>query len=248
MEDGTKNNSKNEERYSVYDDDESWPRKLNTEEKLMAGELFDLAEVGALERTEEILKEVPPLANVIRLSQNSDFPLYLAAGMGDIRMVQLLRMIVVHARTVHGHTALHAAALFGHPNVVQYLLGCGLEVNAVNSEGFPLIEEVLEDIEYDLDESEQMNISDPSTLECTAMILLENGAHIADPEIYADKFCDEYKDVADPRLQKLLLKQLDRFMEEEEARATFDNDNDDDDVLMDKTKLDLILNKIRMVE
>ena len=73
----------------------------------------------------------------------------------------------------------------------------------------------------------------------TNLILLENGAHIADPEIYADKFCDEYKDVADPRLQKLLLKQLDRFMEEEEARATFDDDNDDDDVLMDKTKLDL---------
>jgi len=229
MEDGTNSNSKSEERYSVYDDDESWPRKLNTEEKLMAGELFDSVEVGALERTEEILKEVPPLANVIRLSQNSDFPLYLAAGMGDIRMVQLLvaHDCSVHARTVHGHTALHAAALFGHPNIVQYLLGCGLEVNAVNSEGFPLIEEVLEDIEYDLDESEQMNISDPSTLECTAMILLENGAHIADPEIYADKFCDEYKDVADPRLQELLLKQLDRFMEEEEARATFDNGDED---------------------
>ena len=241
MEDGTGSNGNTEERYSVYDDDESWPRKLNTEERQMAGELFDAVEVGALERTEEILKEVPPLANVIRLSQNSDFPLYLAAGMGDIRMVQLLvaHDCSVHARTVHGHTALHAAALFGHPNIVQYLLGCGLEVNAVNSEGFPLIEEVLEDIEYDLDESEQMNISDPSKLECTAMILLENGAHIADPEIYADKFCDEYKDVADPRLQKLLLKQLDRFMEEEEARATFDDDNDDDDVLMDKTKLDL---------
>ena len=46
-----------------------------------------------------------------------------------------------------------------------------------------------------------------------------------------DKFCDEYKDVADPRLQKLLLKQLDRFMEEEEARATFD---DDGDAVLDK--------------
>ena len=223
MEDATASSS-SKERYSVYDDDESWPRKLSTEERKLAGELFDAVEVGALERTEEILKEVPPLANVIRLSQNSDFPLYLAAGMGDIRMVQLLvaHDCSVHARTVHGHTALHAAALFGHPNVVQYLLGCGLEVNALNSEGFPLIEEVLEDIEYDLDESEQMNISDPTTLECTAMILLENGAHISDPEIYADKFCDEYKDVSDPRLQKLLLKQLDRFMEEEEARATYD--------------------------
>ena len=145
MEDGTGSNGNTEERYSVYDDDESWPRKLNTEERQMAGELFDAVEVGALERTEEILKEVPPLANVIRLSQNSDFPLYLAAGMGDIRMVQLLvaHDCSVHARTVHGHTALHAAALFGHPNIVQYLLGCGLEVNAVNSEGVPLIEEVL---------------------------------------------------------------------------------------------------------
>ena len=76
------------------------------------------------------------------------------------------------------------------------------------------------------------------------MILLENGAHIADPT-YADKFCDEYKDVADPRLVKLL-KQLDRFMEEEEARATFDDDNDDD-VLMDKP-IGLNLNKMRMVE
>ena len=44
-----------------------------------------------LKLVEEILKEVPPLANVIRLSQNSDFPLYLAAGMGDIRMVQLFK-------------------------------------------------------------------------------------------------------------------------------------------------------------
>ena len=59
---------------------------------------------------------------------------------------------------------------------------------------FPLIEEVLEDIEYDLDESEQMNISDPSKLECTAMILLENGAHIADPEYMQINFVC-YKDV-----------------------------------------------------
>ena len=34
-------------------------------------------------------------------------------------MVQLLvaHECSVHARTVHGHTALHAAALFGHPNL-----------------------------------------------------------------------------------------------------------------------------------
>ena len=102
MEDGTGSNGNTEERYSVYDDDESWPRKLNTEERQMAGELFDAVEVGALERTEEILKEVPPLANVIRLSQNSDFPLYLAAGMGDIRMVQLL---VSHDCSVHAYCA-----------------------------------------------------------------------------------------------------------------------------------------------
>ena len=211
-----------EERYSVYDDDESWPRKLTTEEWGSAGELFEAVEIGDVAKTEEILKSFPSLANVIRLSQGSDFPLYLAAGMGDLSMVQLLvaHCCSVHARTIHGHTALHAAALFGHPNIVQYLLGCGLEVNAVNTEGFPLIEEVLEDIEYDLDESEGgQNMSDPQLLECTAIVLLENGAHLADPEIYADKFCDEYKDVADPRLQKLLLNQLDRFMEEEEARA-----------------------------
>ena len=211
-----------EERYSVYDDDESWPRKLSTEEWGSAGELFEAVEVGDVTKTEDILKSFPSLANVIRLSQGSDFPLYLAAGMGDLAMVQLLvaHCCSVHARTVHGHTALHAAALFGHPNIVQYLLGCGLEVNAVNTEGFPLIEEVLEDIEYDLDESEGgQNMSDPQLLECTAIVLLENGAHLADPEIYADKFCDEYKDVADPRLQKLLLKQLNRFMEEEEALA-----------------------------
>lgn len=211
-----------EERYSVYDDDESWPRKLTTEEWGSAGELFEAVEIGDVSKTEEILRSFPSLANVIRLSQGSDFPLYLAAGMGDLSMVQLLvaHCCSVHARTVHGHTALHAAALFGHPNIVQYLLGCGLEVNAVNTEGFPLIEEVLEDIEYELDESEGgQTMSDPQLLECTAIVLLENGAHLADPEIYADKFCDEYKDVADPRLQNLLLKQLDRFMEEEEARA-----------------------------
>ena len=215
-----------EERYSVYDDDESWPRKLSTEEWDRAGELFDAVEVGDLEKTEEIMKQFPALANVIRLSQGSDFPLYLAAGMGDLGMVQLLvaHNCSVHARTVHGHTALHAAALFGHPNIVSYLLGCGLEVNAVNTEGFPLVEEVLEDIEYDTDESEIAPSADPKLLECAAIVLLENGAHLADPEIYADKFCDEYKDVADHRLQKLLLAQLDRFMEEEETKAKLADD------------------------
>jgi len=55
-------------------------------------------------------------------------------------------------------------------------------------------------------------------------VLLENGAHLADHEIYADKFCDEYKDVADHRLQKQLLAQLDRFMEEEENKAKLADD------------------------
>ena len=64
-----------------------------------------------------------------------------------------------------------------------------------------------------------MNISDPTGMYSNDFAG-ERCTHFR--PIYADKFCDEYKDVSDPRLQKLLLKQLDRFMEEEEARATYD--------------------------
>ena len=56
----------------------------------------------------------------------------------------------VHARTVHGHTALSAAALFGHPDVVELLMSCGLDVNSKNVEGLILVDEVLDDIDYSL--------------------------------------------------------------------------------------------------
>ena len=38
--------------------------------------------------------------------------------------------------------------------------------------------------------------------------VFEFGNSLDKKTAYADKFCDEYKDVADPRLQKLLLKQF----------------------------------------
>ena len=76
--------------------------------------------------------------------------------MGDLEMTRTILTagsgppVQVHARTVHGHTALSAAALFGHPDVVELLMSCGLDVNSKNVEGLILVDEVLDDIDYSL--------------------------------------------------------------------------------------------------
>ena len=92
--------------------------------------------------------KMPDTASTI----NIDFPLYVAAGMGDLKTVKLLIEGGCNyaARTNFGHTALHAAALFGTPKVVHWLIGspCYMDVNCMNRDGQSLIEEILEDVTY----------------------------------------------------------------------------------------------------
>ena len=141
-----------EEIYSIYDDDEAWPRRLKGEEVDMAEQFFDAVECGECDIVDDLLEQFPQLVNVTRQKQGGDFALYIAAGMGDLEMTETILKpnrstpVQVHARTVHGHTALSAAALFGHPSVVESLLSCGLDVNSKNVEGLILIDEVLDDI------------------------------------------------------------------------------------------------------
>ena len=213
-----------EEIYSVYDDDEAWPRRLKNAEVDQAEQFFDAVECGECDLVDTLLKDFPQLVNVTRQKQGGDFALYIAAGMGDLEMAETILKpnrstpVQVHARTVHGHTALSAAALFGHPSVVESLLACGLDVNSKNVEGLILIDEVLDDIDYSLvgDDSEDEDDlelsqsvtrsgggSDPLLLEKAAVLLLRGGAIISPSNVYAfhDKFCGAWGDVTDEELQ-----------------------------------------------
>ena len=213
-----------EEIYSIYDDDEAWPRRLKGEEVDMAEQFFDAVECGECDIVDDLLEQFPQLVNVTRQKQGGDFALYIAAGMGDLEMTETILKpnrstpVQVHARTVHGHTALSAAALFGHPSVVESLLSCGLDVNSKNVEGLILIDEVLDDIDYssigadsededDLELSQSVTTSgggsDPLLLEKAAILLLRGGATISPSNVYAfhDKFCGAWGDVTDDELQ-----------------------------------------------
>ena len=75
-----------EEIYSVYDDDEAWPRRLKEDEVEMADRFFDAVECGECDVVEQLLEEFPQLVNVTRQKQGGDFALYIAAGMGDLAM------------------------------------------------------------------------------------------------------------------------------------------------------------------
>jgi hypothetical protein len=211
-----------EEIYSVYDDDEAWPRRLKDKEVEMANSFFDAVECGEVDIVEELLEEFPQLVNVTRQKQGGDFALYIAAGMGDLAMAEALMKpnrstpVQVHARTVHGHSALSAAALFGHPSVVESLIACGLDVNSKNVEGLRLVDEVLDDIDYSLvgdDSGDELELSqsvtrsgggsDPLLLEKAGILLLRAGAHMSNSNVYAfhDKFCGAWGDVTDDELQ-----------------------------------------------
>ena len=229
-----------EEVYSIYDDDEAWPRKLQGSEIGSAEQFFEAVECGECDVVDRLLEEFPQLVNVTRQKQGGDFSLYIAAGMGDLEMAETLLTskggkegegnnnesrvvpVQVHARTVHGHTALSAAALFGHPLVVELLMECGLDVNSKNVEGLILIDEVLDDIDYSVigdmseeDEEDEMlenstrsittkgGGSDPLLLEKAAILLLRGGAEISSSNVFAfhDKFCGAWGDVTDVELQ-----------------------------------------------
>ena len=121
-----------DEVYCVYDDDEAWPRRLGGDEVELAEQFFDAVECGECDEVVRLLGECAPLVNVTRQNQGGDFALYIAAGMGDLEMTRTILTagsgppVQVHARTVHGHTALSAAALFGHPDVVELLMSAVL--------------------------------------------------------------------------------------------------------------------------
>ena len=232
-----------EEIYSVYDDDEAWPRRLQENEVEMADSFFDAVECGECDVVEELLGKFPQLVNVTRQKQGNDFALYIAAGMGDLEMADTIMKpnrstpVQVHARTVHGHTALSAAALFGHPSVVESLIACGLDVNSKNVEGLRLVDEVLDDIDYSLvgDDSDEDDLelsqsvtrsgggSDPLLLEKAAVLLLRGGATMSSSNVYAfhDKFCGAWGDVTDDELQQAIERacQLATQMELEQERT-----------------------------
>ena len=215
-----------EEIYSVYDDDEAWPRRLKEDEVEMADRFFDAVECGECDIVEQLLEEFPQLVNVTRQKQGGDFALYIAAGMGDLAMAETIMKpnrstpVQVHARTIHGHTALSAAALFGHPSVVECLITCGLDVNSKNVEGLRLIDEVLDDIDYtlveDYDSEEDLDLSqsvtrsgggsDPLLLEKAGILLLRAGATMSNSNVYAfhDKFVGAWGDVTDEELQQAI--------------------------------------------
>ena len=170
-------------------------------------------------------QQFPQLLNINRQDQGGDFPLNIASGMGDFSMVKMLLQqksahLQLHARTIHGHTALGAAALFGHPSVVAILLGSGLDASSKNVEGLALIDEVLDDIDYsivgensdddDLSTSQSVTLasggSDPLLLEKSALLLLRNGAVITDTnaEAFQQKFNVAWGDITDEELQTFI--------------------------------------------
>lgn len=159
--------------------------------------------------------------------------------MGDYDMTkafiqQRYARLHIHARTTHGHTALHAAALFGHPSVVSLLVECGLDVNAQNVEGLVLVDEVLDDIDYaeaeqgGLEESESVTRAgggcDPFLLETAAVQLLRNGATISPTSAapFHEKFCVAWGDVASEDLQYFIGEALDIANQQESERERLD--------------------------
>ena len=243
-----------QEIYSVYDDDEAWPRRLGGDEVELADQFFDAVECGECDDALRLLGEFAPLVNVTRQNQGGDFALYIAAGMGDLKMTQTILAggrgspVQMHARTVHGHTALSAAALFGHPDVVELLMSCGLDVNSKNVEGLVLIDEVLDDIDYSLvgegEDSDSSSASgsaaknendvleasmssiaqgssDPLLLEKAAILLLRGGAEISMSNCFAfhEKFCGAWADVTDEELQEFIEEACERAESMEREKA-----------------------------
>ena len=132
-------------------DDDAWPTHLSAREAAEVEAVFEAVEAGDAVGVEALLRggeRRESLCNAARTAED-DFPLYVAAGLGDLETVEaLLRCgASVSQQTSFGHTALHAAALFGHEDVLLALLDSGEEagLTTMNAEGQTLLEEVLED-------------------------------------------------------------------------------------------------------